>query len=74
MEVNRCLYDLEQFKTIFNKISDNKYWEKADFNYEQDQTRKLANSQYENIIANKMTVVVRRVQNEIYDKCNLKDV
>ena len=45
-----------------------------EFNIEQDQTRKIANSQYENIIANKMTSVVRKVQNEIYEKCNLKDV
>lgn len=36
---------------------------KTEFNYEQDQTRKIANSQYENIIANKMTVIVRKVQN-----------
>ena len=47
---------------------------KVEFNIEQDQTRKIANSQYENIIANKMTSVVRKVQNEIYEKCNLKDV
>jgi dynein heavy chain len=74
MEINRCLYDLQQNKTIFSKIGDNKTWEKTDFNYEQDQTRKQASGQYESIIANKMTVVVRKVQNEIYDKCNLKDV
>jgi len=36
---------------------------KNEFNIEQDQTRKMASSQYENIIANKMTVVVRKVQN-----------
>lgn len=47
---------------------------KVEFNIEQDQTRKIANSQYENIIANKMTVIVRKVQNQIYEKCNLKDV
>lgn len=74
MEINRCLFDLQQNKTIFSKISDNKTWEKGDFNYEQDQTRKMASAQYESIIANKMTVVVRKVQNEIYEKCNLKDV
>jgi dynein heavy chain len=75
MEVNRCLFDLGQNKTIFSKISDNKAWDmKTEFNYEQDQTRKIANTQYENIIANKMTVIVRKVQNEIYEKCNLKDV
>lgn len=66
MDINRCLYDLAQNKTIFSKISDNKTWERTDFNYEQDQTRKLANNQYESIIANKMTVLVRKVQNEIY--------
>jgi dynein heavy chain len=74
MEINRCLFDLQQNKTIFSKIGDNKTWEKGDFNYEQDQTRKMASAQYESIIANKMTVVVRKVQNEIYEKCNLKDV
>ena len=63
MEINRCLFDLQQNKTIFSKISDNKPWEKGDFNYEQDQTRKIANIQYESIIANKMTVIVRKVQN-----------
>ena len=64
MEINRCLYDLGQNKTIFNKITENKSWDmKVEFNIEQDQTRKMANSQYENIIANKMTVVVRKVQN-----------
>jgi hypothetical protein len=26
MEINRCLFDLQQNKTIFNKISDNKTW------------------------------------------------
>jgi len=65
---------LQQHKTIFSKISDNKPWEKGDFNYEQDQTRKIANVQYEGIIANKMTVTVRKVQNQIYEKCNLKDM
>lgn len=34
----------------------------------------MASAQYESIIANKMTVIVRKVQNEIYEKCNLKDV
>ena len=64
MEINRNLFDLGQNKTIFSKIGDNKAWDmKTEFNYEQDQTRKIANSQYENIIANKMTVVVRKVQN-----------
>jgi hypothetical protein len=63
MEINRSLYDLQQNKTIFSKIADNKTWEKTDFNYEQDQTRKQATTQYESIIANKMTVVVRKVQN-----------
>lgn len=64
MEINRCLYDLGQNKTIFNKITENKSWDmKVEFNIEQDQTRKIANSQYENIIANKMTVIVRKVQN-----------
>ncbi len=63
MELNRNLFDLQQNKTIFSKISDNKTWEKGDFNYEQDQTRKLASAQYETIIGNKMTVVVRKVQN-----------
>lgn len=65
---------MQQHKTIFSKISDNKPWEKGDFNYEQDQTRKIANVQYEGIIANKMTVTVRKVQNQIYEKCNLKDM
>ena len=64
MEINRCLYDLGQNKTIFNKITENKSWDmKVEFNIEQDQTRKIANSQYENVIANKMTVIVRKVQN-----------
>jgi hypothetical protein len=63
MELNRNLFDLQQNKTIFSKIADNKTWEKGDFNYEQDQTRKLASAQYETIIGNKMTVVVRKVQN-----------
>lgn len=46
MEINRYLFDLQQNKTIFNKINDNKTWEKNDFNFEQEQTRKIANAQY----------------------------
>ena len=36
--------------------------------------RKKANLQYENIIANRMTLIVKKVQNEIYDKCNIKQI
>jgi hypothetical protein len=74
MEINRHLYDLQQNKTITNKINDNRTWEKTDFNFEQEQVRKSTNTQYENIITLKMTNVVRKVQNDVYEKCNLKEM
>lgn len=35
MEVNKSLFDLQLNKTISNRISENKTWDKSDFNYEQ---------------------------------------
>ena len=46
MEINRCLYDLQLNKTISNRITENRTWEKKDFNYEQEAARKAAANQY----------------------------
>lgn len=46
MDINRCLFDLQQNKTISNRITDNRTWEKKDFNYQQETTRKAASTQY----------------------------
>jgi dynein heavy chain len=74
MEINRSLFDLQQNRTISTRISENRTWEKTDFNFEQEAVRKGASAQYENIITGKMTNIVRKVQNDVYDKCNLKEI
>jgi hypothetical protein len=61
MEVNKSLFDLQLNKTISNRISENKTWDKNDFNYEQETVRKTASNQYESIITGKMTSVVKKV-------------
>jgi dynein heavy chain len=74
MEINRSLFDLQQNKTISSRISENRTWEKTDFNFEQESVRKTASNQYEAIITGKMTNTVRKVQNDVYEKCNLKEI
>ena len=74
MDINRCLFDLQQNKTISNRITDNRTWQKKDFNYEQETTRKAASTQYESIITGRMTAIVRKVQNDVYEKCNQKEL
>jgi len=68
------LFDLQLNKTISSRISENKTWDKSDFNYEQETVRKTANNQYESIITGKMTGVVKRVENDVIEKCNLKEL
>lgn len=65
MEINRCLYDLQLNKAITPRITENKTWEKNDFNLEQENVRKNAASQYESIITSRMATVVRKVQNDV---------
>lgn len=65
MDINRCLYDLQLNKTVSSKITDNKTWEKNDFNADQQQVRRGAATQFENIITNRMTTIVRKVQNDV---------
>lgn len=74
MEINRSLFDLQQYKTISSRISENRTWEKTDFNFEQESVRKTASNHYEAIITGKMTNTVRKVQNDVYEKCNLKEI
>lgn len=35
MDINRSLYDIQLNKTISSRITENRTWEKNDFNYEQ---------------------------------------
>lgn len=65
MDVNRCLFDLQINKTISSRITENRFWEKNEFNLEQESVRKAAATQYENIITSRMATVVRKVQNDV---------
>lgn len=73
MDINRCLFDLQLNKTISTRISENRTWEKNDFNYEQEGVRKTAAAQYESIITGRMTTIVKKVQSEVQEKCSQKD-
>ena len=73
MDINRSLFDLQVNKTISTRITENRTWEKNDFNLEQENSRKAAASQYEAIITGKMTHTVRKVQSDVLEKCNQKD-
>ncbi len=66
MEINRCLFELQLNKTISGKITENRTWEKSDFNFEQEAVRKISSNQYESIISGKMISIVKKVQNDVF--------
>ena len=73
MDVNRELFELQTNKTMSAKITENRTWEKNDFNYDQETLRKQSAAHYESVITGKMTNIVRKVQSQVLDKCNQKD-